>query len=125
EQNAREQAALPQLDRGQLTRMRIGKASDPDGVAERTQDVELRGYDLWADLERVLSEHYLADVSPVVADDFRSALSAWRRKDDAGGAAACAERFAQMASLLTRSRDVIQLVAEQPWRELPSLPFQT
>jgi hypothetical protein len=124
ERNAQEHAALPTFDQHQLTRTRIGVVPDPDGIAERAQEIELRGYGLWADLENVLSEHYLGDVSPVVAHDFRSAVSAWRRRGDAD-VVACAERFALLASLLIRQHEVMRLVAERPWRELYSVPFET
>lgn len=123
-QHDQEQASLPRLDQLQLIQMRIGKVPDPDGIAERTQEVELRGYALWADLDDTLSDAYLRDVSPVVADDFRSAVAAWRRNGDVEGVTACAERFGMLASLLTRSADVVQVVAQQAWRGLNSTPLK-
>lgn len=118
EQLARERGGLPKLDQRQLMRMKIGKLPDPDDIAERIEEIEFLGYELWADLENAVSEHYLHGVSPVVADHFRSAVAARRRTGDDGGAMAYAERVALLAALLKRSEDVVRLVAEQPWRQL-------
>lgn len=123
-QHVQEQAGLPRFDQLELIRMRTGEVPDPDGIAERTQEVQLCGYRLWANLQDALSEEYLGDISPVVTDDFRSAVSSWRRQSDEDGVTACAERFALLASLLTRSSEVVHMVSRQPWRELQSVPFE-
>lgn len=113
-----DRAGLPKLDRSQMVRMRIGRTSDPDGMAGRVAELDRRGWELWRDLDNALTDGYLGGVSPVVADDMRQAVSAWRRHSADDGITAYRQRFAMLAALLTRSHEIIDLVSGLPWRHL-------
>ena len=113
-------ADLPKLTQMELIGMRSGRLPDPDNLAKRVEEVEHLGYALWTDVERTLTDAYLPEVSPVVADDVRGAVSAWRRQGEVDSIAAYAERFAVMSTLLTRSTDVVERLSQQPWRALRS-----
>lgn len=84
----------------------------------RLDDAHRDRSNLWADVERELSTHYLGGISPVVADDVCSAVRAWRRADQSISVQRYAERFAEISSLLTDPDEAISAVSQQPWREV-------
>lgn len=63
-----------------------------------------------ADFEQRATARYLPGVSPVIADAVAGSLG--------GDGRTAIQRFAKMAALLTRQREVVAMTADQPWREL-------
>lgn len=112
-------ADLPKLDERQMARVRFGQSSDTDGLAARVAEQDRRHWALWSELDVALTVAYLSEVSPVVADDLRRALSP--RHDDSAEdrITAYARRFGTMAALLTRPREIVDLLSRQPWRRVP------
>jgi hypothetical protein len=96
--------------------MQLRLQPDPEGLGPASEEYVHAIYDLWRDLEQVLTDQHLAQVSPVVADDFRNALSDWRRDTEAS-VHSFARRFAVMAFLLTRGAEVRRAVAAAPFRK--------
>jgi len=75
-------------------------------------------YELWNSLIAALTEQYLPHISPVVREDFDSAMSAWHREQAKQSAGRFADFFAASAVALTRPRAVMALAATQEPRAM-------
>lgn len=112
----RVQETLPKLDPFELLHRLVADVPDPEGIAEQVENVCDKGYALSRDLNTLLIEYMLKGVSPAVAHDVCAAVGAWRDAVEEHGIRAYADRFAQVAALLTRAREVVEMIARQPWR---------
>lgn len=95
-------------------RMRPAPSRSP--LENRIEEAEHRSYDLWRDVDAALLQAHLGEVSPIVASDFRDALATWRRRSGCDDVHTYGDRFAAMASLLTRARDLKKHAALQDRR---------
>ncbi|HEY2813068.1 MAG TPA: hypothetical protein VGJ03_06380 [Acidimicrobiales bacterium] len=95
---------------------RVRSAPSQSLLDNRIEQIEHRSYDLWRDVDAALLEAHLGEVSSVVASDFRDALATWRRGSECDDVHTYTDRFAAMASLLTRAPDVKKHAALQDRR---------
>ena len=97
-----------------LRRMQLGLAPDPDGLGQRAHALEVQMHGLWHEVETALAQHHMSDISPVVGDQFRRALAAWRSGGDVESVLTFSDFFGASSALLARSPQVIDLVSVQP-----------
>lgn len=104
------------LNHVELRMMQLGARPDPNGLAKRVGEIELRLYDNWQQLEQRLEEICLPNVSAVVRRDFNDAIARWRPDNSRDDIHDFIERYRSMAALLEKSADVIEALSDQPWR---------
>ncbi|WP_460399189.1 hypothetical protein [Actinophytocola sediminis] len=75
-------------------------------------------YELWNSLVAALTARRLPNISPVVQEDFDSAMSAWHREQTEQSARRFADFFAASAVALTRPHAVMALAATQQPRPM-------
>ena len=111
-------AVLPNPSAYERIMMRIGKLPEPPGLSDLLDEIDTAERAIQDERVRCLTEYYLANVSPVVADALTMAISLERNnRCCAADGSTNVERFAITAALLTRQRDVVEMVAKQPWHD--------
>jgi hypothetical protein len=105
--------AWTHVDSRQLRRMQLGLSVDPNGLGQRSQEVEQRTWQLWDTVNELLEEHYLPGVSPVIRRDFSDALRLWRTDSGTDSLTDFAEFYAASAIVMTNAREVVRLVSEK------------
>jgi hypothetical protein len=95
--------------------MQLGGARDPDGIGAASAQHERNRYELWDSVNTALAKQYLADISPLLLDEFEQAMSAWHREQAAPTVRAVADFFAASAIALTHPSAITDLpTAQEP-----------
>lgn len=110
------QAKIESIPHGRRRMMYFGVYDDPGGLAKNAGDLEHRYIDLWNQLQDRLAEKYLPGASQSIRRDFNEAIASWKSANPAVGTDGFVSRYRTMAALLERTREVIDQVAQQPWR---------
>jgi hypothetical protein len=98
-----------------LRMMQLGGARDPDGIGAASAQHERNRYELWDSVNTALAKQYLADISPLLLDEFEQAMSAWHREQAAPTVRAVADFFAASAIALTHPSAITDLpTAQEP-----------
>ncbi len=108
-------AVLPNPSAYERIMIRIGTLPESPGLLDRLGELETAERAIQDERVRHLTEYYLANISPVVADALTMAISPERNNRSAAHRSTYIDQFAITAALLTRQREVVEMVAQQPW----------